>query len=621
MAYVNLKHMPKPATEYVVNFRELNGGLNLSELEHRLTSKESPAMRNLIWREGVLCSRDGQEWVTDVATLGVGYTMYERLFHDRLFAHIGTKIYSLKPSANSPAFAEVYSGVPAVRGTFFHYYDCLYYKTSGAYIRIAYNAQGDSFTAATVVGYTPVTVINAAPSTGSGDLYQPENRIQSKKTVKYNAVSGVTEYHLPVAAVDAVGPVVVDGVTLTVGADYSVDLTNGVVTFVTAPPVTTPATNNTVEITYSKENAAAYNSVMDCPYASTYGGAGDLCVVMGGCPAQPNAFFWNGNNVAMDATYFPISQYQLAGDTDDPIMGFGKQQSFLVVFKKHSIGRAKMDTTEVDGRLTVDMPYVAINDKIGCDLPWSIQLIDNNLVWCNTDQGVHVLKDSSYAYENNIESFSKKINQSAASSLSFLRDVRAGSVVCSFDDEKHYWVCTKDRAWVWDYENSTYREPSWYFFTNVSPVAFASEAGQVWHLNAKGQLTKLTRFFRDYDAPIDKSFRFAVQYFGGHDRLKNVNSVIITLRPDTGSLCALTYITDYETRKDRTDLDHLVWLLVPRDLRFRRLSGVGFGAVFRRRPMCRRVRYFTMQLDNSVLDQDLAIVSAQVFYTYQGRLR
>lgn len=613
--------MPDPKTEYIVNFFELNGGLNISELEHQLKNKESPDMQNLIWRDGVLCSRDGQEWVTDVATLGVGYAMYDRLFHGHIFAHIGTKIYKLCTSANSPVFAEVCADVPAKRGTFFHYNDKLYYKTVGAYFCITYNAIADTFSGAAVAGYVPVIQINSDPETAAGDLYQLENRIQSQKTVKYNTKSGVTDYYLPVQGIDSVVSVVVDGVTLTEDTDYTVDKTDGIVSFTTAPPVTTPATNNTVVITYSKANTAAYNSVMNCPYAITYGGTGDLCVVVGGCDAQPNAIFWSGSNIAMDATYFPVDYYQLCGDTDDMVTGFGKQQSFLVVFKEHSIGRVKQNLTEVDDRVVIDMPYAAINDKTGCDLPWSIQLIDNNLVWCNTDQGVHVLKDSSYAYENNIECVSLKVNDSAFSKYALLRDVRAGGVVCSTDDNKHYWLCANGHVWLWDYENTGYKDPSWYYYTNISSVAFATELDDIWHLDAKGRLTKFTKFFRDYDKAIDKRYRFAAQYFGGYDRLKNVNSIILALRPDTSAVVKLTYITDYEVRADLTDLSHVVWSLVPRDLSFRSLAGTGFGAVFRRRPMCRRVRHFTMQLENNIVGQDLSIVSAQVFYNYQGRLR
>ena len=100
-----------------------------------------------------------------------------------------------------------------------------------------------------------------------------------------------------------------------------------------------------------------------------------------------------------------------------------------------------------------------------------------------------------------------------------------------------------------------------------------------------------------------------------------MNSVLISVRSDTNSVTDLTYITDYETRKDLTPLGALAFLLVPRNLAYRSLKGRGFASVFRRRPMCRRVRHFTMELSNNEIGQDLSIVSAQILYNYQGRFR
>ena len=619
MAYVNLAHMPNAKTEYVENFVNLNGGLNIRELEYRLKNDESPAMKNLMWREGVLCCRDGQEWVTDAEELGAGKNMFDQPFNGYLVAHIGDKLYSWKVGGEDTTWTALTSlPTDSKRGAFFRYYGKLYYKGPGYYIAITYNS-GTGLSGANVEGYTPIIQINTDPDSGAGDLYQPENRMQAKKTVWFNAKSGVTVYHLPVQNITSVVKVTVDGVEKTVVADYTIDLVAGTVTFTTAPPVTDPPTNNTVVITYSKTNTGAYNSIMDCPYAATYGGTGDLCVVFGGCPAQPNAIFWNGNNIAMDATYFPIDQYQFCGDADDMITGFGKQQSYLVVFKERSVGRVKQDTQTVDGRLTIDMPYVAVNDKIGCDCPYSIQLIDNNLVWCNLEQGVHILKDTSWAYENNIECVSKKVNGGPTKDA-LLAEVR-NTVPVSLDDRRRYWLCCGGDVWLWDYEDTDYKDPSWYFLTNINAVAFASEDDETWHLNEAGRLTHFVRNYMDYGGPIEKLYRFATQYFGGYDRLKNVNSVIISMRPEADCTAQLKYITDYEERADMTSLSLLAWRLVPRDLRYRMLAGVGFGATFRRKPMCRRVRYFTMQLEDNVTAHELSIVSAQIFYNYQGRLR
>lgn len=604
--------------ENVISFPTLAGGLNLWELDYRLDANESPEMQNLIWRDGALNCRDGQVWFSSECSPGTGFAAYERLFHGRIVAHIGTGLYAFDTADAQSEAVLLCSGVPENRGSFFLYGEELFYKNNGAYLRIT--VSGDTVSASAVTGYVPVTVINASPHDGSGDLYQPENRISAAKTVWYNAESGVTVYHLPVKDIDSVDKVELDGTVLTTG--YTADTAAGTVTFDTAPPVTDPPTNNTVKITYSKASTDAMNSIMTCRYAATYGGTGALCIVLGGCAAQPNAYFWNGNNVAMDPAYFPMSQYQLAGDANEGITGFGKQQSYLIVFKEGSVGRSSMSTEDVDGRTVIDLPYVPINSRIGCDLPWTIRLVENNLVWCNLEQGVHMLRDSSSAYENNVTCLSRKINGTAVRP-GLLEDVRAAGKdgVCSCDDGHRFWIAAGGHAWLWDYELSRESDPAWFFFTEIGAAAFIREYDDVFHLNAEGRISVFRRVFADYGGPIEKVYRFATQYFGGYDCLKNVNSVLIAMRSDTNAEVKLRYITDYENRAELCDMKAANWLLTPRNLAFRSLKGRGFAEVFRRRPMCRRVRHFTMRLENRETGQDLSVVSAQIFYNYQGRQR
>lgn len=643
--------MPSPKYERSMNYGNLAGGLNIWELDYRLRANESPDMKNLVWKDGCLNSRNGQVWVDDTDK-GVGYTAYETWFHGAIIFHAGVCLGYIRPEDEEPEPNVLYDGSPAdptdptspslnQRGTFFLYDTKLYYKAPGYYICIEYDPATDTFTADDVVGYVPITYINCSPSNGAGDAYQPENFISPECTLEYNAESGVTSYHLPVVA-DSVTKVMVDGVEVTADSSsppaagkYYYDSTNGIVVFGTAPPVTNPPTNNTVVITYSLENETAMNNIMDCPYAAVYGGTGSLCIVMAGSKTQPNAYFWNGNNVAMDATYWPMTQYQLAGDSSDPITGFGRQQSYLVIFKKRTVGRTMISTQYVaagditfgvedtSGRLTIDLPYIQINDKIGCDLPWSIQLIENNLVWCNTEQGVHYLKDSSSAYENNIVCLSKKVNGSQTRH-GLLDAMRAANpdMVCSCDDTRKYWVVADGQVWSWDYSLSDYKDPSWFYFTNIRAMAFIVKEEDVWHVDTKGRITHFERTFADYNSlPIDKAYQFATQYFGTYDNLKNVNSIIITMRSDTNGTSTLQYITDYERRYDLTPLKVRHWLLSPRNLTYRSLAGRGFAEVFRRRPMCRRVRHYTMRLENNSIGEDLSIVSAEVFFNLQGKDR
>ena len=772
MAYVNLSSMPSPKREYVVSFERLDGGLNLQELDYRIGNNETPEIKNLMWKDGVLGCRSGQVWVNDDSTEGdTFYAAYERLWNGKMIIHSGVKIYIVDPVENTRI--AIYTGGSDMehRGSFFSYNEKLYYKTRGYYVCITYDADTDEFSASDVSGYTPVTYINCSPINGSGTVYQPENRIGSNKTLWYNSaytltttiagdfsvsveesyfrmrintpgiyyfnydgtawtlngvqinpldfgilvggtpVSGniievnfafMDTYYLPIKGAD-VPEVKVEGVSkyperinttitpatftaelddevwrakvtesgtytfaydyptekwylngdevdiaeygLTTGepiygceveieytrGDYWYDQEDGKITFFVAPKVFYPEINNTVQITYTQPNDLAMSNIMDCDIATVYGGTGALCVVMAGCLDQPNAYFWNGQtSIAMDPTYFPMTQYQLAGNAVDRITAFSKQQGYLIVFKERSIGRTSLETQTVNERLTIDLAYTAINAKIGCDLPQTVQLIENNLTWCNTQNGVHFLANTSAAYENNVINLSHKINESSNSwSPGLLYDVRNNGeeTICSHDDEKRYWLIVNGHVWLWDYQISNYKNPSWFYFDNIYGRAFIQENTDLWHFDEKSRLTRFDPVYYDYDPSTDsngaihKVFRFATQYFGTYDNLKTVNSVIINTRSDTNSVINLRYLTDYESRDDLTPLMGVSWRLVPRNLEFRNLSGYGFAHVFRRKPHCRRIRYFTMRLENKTPTMDMSIVSAQIYYIFQGRQR
>lgn len=618
---INLSSYPNASKLYSANFPKLSGGLNLKELDYRLGPDESPELRNLWWQDGVLQCRDGQVRISGEGHVGTGYACTDNPFFGCAFFHIGDGIYYGRLDTAEMQLTKLIGGIPENRGTFFRYQDFLYYKNKGGFAKITYHVGSDSYSAADALddAYTPVVVINASPTNGSGARYQPENRASAKKTIWYNAAEGVTVYKLPVAVVDTVDSVVVDGVSL--GADaYTVDYVNGTVTFNTAPPVTTPATNNTVRITYSKANPDALSAIMDCEYAFVAGGDTNLCILLAGCDAQPNAVFWNSNdNISMNPTYWPMSYYNLVGDTEDPVTGFGKQYSTLVVFKTHSIGKLGFGIEKVDDRDSVSFTYSDINSRVGCDIPTSIQLIENNLVWANTYQGVHMLRSTSAAFENNVDCISDKIN---GDSKGLLSDLRSAVAIGSFDDDSRYWLSCNGVAYVWDYALSTYSDPSWFYFTNINGVAFfRDDTRRLYHLDGSGRVTRFERVFSDYGEGIEKMYRFPTQHFGSYERLKDIPQLLISVRSDTDTDIAVKYDTDYETRYDHTPIRTYSWRLAPRNLAHRCLDVPKYAYVAKRKPGCRHVRHFALTLSNDAAGEDLSVVSMQIFYRFQGRER
>lgn len=688
--------IPDPPPEKTAVFRDLSGGLNLWELDYRMDADQSPDMKNLWWRDGVLGCRDGQTYLSD-RELGKGLRCYERLFWGHLVAHIGDGLYAGIPSRRME-LTKLYAGLPEVGGCFLRYQDALLYKTAGAFVRLRWD--GAALTAEDVTPYVPVTVINCAPD-GAGELYQPENRLTGTRTVWYTAARetrgvrftgngnarefryetedgepvasveqvyvgtslvdptgytlsadcrtvtlltapsqgesvsviytvGIRKYRLPVFPVDAVEEVLVDDAAVT---DYTVDIQSGTVTFQTAPPVHEPAVGNTVKITFTKENPDARKSVMDCRYGISYGGTGGAVLILAGSEAQPNAYFWNGSHIAMDPGYFPMSYYNLAGDNLEPVTGFGQQAGYLMIFQSRSVGRCQLGSQMIDDRAYLTLDYTPVNGVLGCDLPETIRLVENNLVWCSTYAGVCRLEDTTAALENQVVCLSRKIN-GCDGRPGLLHAVGSSETVCALEDGERYWVCTGDEAFLWDHAISAASRPSWFRFTGIPAVSFArgdssplelggdlpfTGARRVYHLDGAGRLSCFTRSFRDYGGGIGKVFQFAAQSFGTDDRRKNVTRLVISTRSDTDTEIRLSYTTDLERRVELTPIRSRSWRLSPRDLAFRHLAVRRFAHVAVRRPKCLGVRHFSLRLENDEPGCDMSVVSAEVTARMMGR--
>lgn len=614
--YVDVPSAPK---EHVLDLSRLDGGLNTWELDYRIKANQSPDMENLYWEDGALRTRRGQSYFYEDAELGTFFSFYDREFLvGKAICHMGEGIYCFDVVTGE--YTTLFTGLKQQAGTFFVFGSDLYYLNGADYIKIT-----SSLEASRVVPYIPVVAINREPNGSGGDLYQPENRLAPGKEIHFNADGTSKDYYLPYKGLDETPvKVVVDGIEKVEGTDFTVNRELGIVTFTTAPAKKDPVVLNGVKITCYKSDEDTQNSILSCQRAIVYGGATELCVIVGGPAKQPNAYFWSGvNGKVADPTYFPFDYYNLAGTADEYITGFGKQQNMLVIFKERSIGKAFFQTETIDGLDYLSLPYNSVNSKIGCNLPGTIQLIDNNLVFANTFGGVFMLADTSSAGENNVVRLSRNINgtDSRPGLLNDLRKVSA-SAVCSFDDDNRYWIVANGHAYVWDYQLSPYggyeENLSWFYFTNMNMRGWFRTYEQTLFGLPEGTIGMWDSVLTDFGEPIVKKFTFATQFFETYEVLKDVLKVILVVRSDTGTAVDITYVTDYETRKDKTPIIAFNWEFVPRDLTMRFLGFQKFAVASVRRPGCFHVRHFGMVLENSEPYRDLSLVGAQVVYRYSG---
>ncbi|MBR4545700.1 MAG: hypothetical protein IKO14_07005 [Oscillibacter sp.] len=549
----------------------------------------------------------------------------------------------------------------------------------------AHGSLESPFTLADVAeaAYIPTVFVNADPATGRGDAYQPENRLSPLKRVRYTPSNvaenvirigdgqtnvfgvGVTEsgnlrgvsavyvnttrtapalyavdirtgtvtfhnappldavitfaldigqreYYLPAERVEAVTLVTVDGLTMAESRDYTADTAAGVVVFAQAPPSAA-----CVEITYRKPDAPALAEIMNCPYAAACGTGEKMCVVAGGA----DAVHWSGvTESGADASYWPADAVNVIGGD---ITGFGGQYGDILVFQSRRIGKLSLSGKSVNGYHRVSIAYSGVNDKIGCDLPRSVRLIGNNLTFANTSGGVYQVLSSSAARENNVRCLSGKVNGSdTRPGLLYDMRVAGNGAVCSLDDGKRYWLAVNGHVWLWDYSLSTDKNPVWFHFTGMDARALSMRDGVPCLVNADAQTVRLGATFDDFGGAIRKAYQFPARHFGSYDRLKDVDTVLLSFRADTPSDVTVIYETDYETRADLVSL-HVAGYdrLTDRNLETRDLSVPRHAAVFRRKPKCKHVRHFSLRLENDTAGQNLAPYSVELQVRYEGRDR
>ena len=381
---------------------------------------------------------------------------------------------------------------------------------------------------------------------------------------------------------------------------------------------------NKIKVVYRLKNADAKKAIDDCYVACTYGSTGieQNCVVFAGSEKQPNAFFWSGNDAnGANPAYFPMEQYNLVGEYDDPVVAFGRQQNKLVIFQQRRISSAEYAFSVVDGRMRVSLNTKTINDKVGCIAPRSVQCIENNLVWLS-EQGVMYLKDSNYAYETLVVCISGNVN-------SLVRDLRPmrkrKNQVSSFDDGERYWLFLWDgSAVVWDYSIRGYtadtEKLAWFPMNGCYGIAWAiSDDGEVYGLrpynygghDSEKYLFRFSDALTDAGNVIHKSVTLKTQVFGTYAYLKNVDKLTVSMPTDQLSSAEISYLTDYGERADLTPIDN----------RFEVSAGTeGFPSAVRvRRPKCKHIHQFAVRFNNDT-ENDMALSSIQIFYTYRGTL-
>lgn len=585
----------------------INGGVVYTNLPQKMLDNQSDEMLNEYFKERMLTKRPGQAYLTASIGSFPVLSMYEKKYKGFLIFSAGTKFN--KCDISTGVVTEIYSGLTANKGVFFVFKnaagaDILYYKNGAQYV------QYDGTTVTSVVGYIP-TVITGRGPTGGGTPFEKYNRIQAGFRNSFSADGIAVAYLLTLTNLDVTTVTcTLNGVAKVEGVDFTVNRLTGVVTFNVFPAA---GTDNLI-ITAYKTDTAALNSILTTKYATTFGGDNDTRVFTAG---DSTTYYYSG---LLDPTYWPDDQFNNAGVDNSVITGFGKQYNVLVVFKERSMYAVEYDYNAGAPRF----PLALLNDTNGCDMPYTIQLIKDNLVWCNTYNGVMILNSTDIKDEKNVSPLSENIN--GINRVPGLLQETNLTKATSVDFDGHYWLCVNEKVWAWNYEVSPYvntgnvyedqRRLAWYPFDNINANCWFFFDNVLYYGDRTiSRIVKMIQTeYNDFGTAINAYWSTKLNDFGLFDWTKTILQIRFSTKTDVPTNVTTEYISDGGNRTDpKVDIVQSgSWATSTWATWTWRV--IRFARTITKYPGVKSTVYFKVKFSNNVVDNNLSIIDLSILW-------
>lgn len=557
------------------------GGINLRDLEYEQDINQSPNVLNMMYRNGAFGKRYGQKEYHDF-----GATIYSLGYYNGdIITHAGDKIYKGE--------TKIAEGMPLKKGLFINFNGMLFFLCEKFY---QYDGEWKE-----VDPYIPTILINRKPDGSYSDINEELNLIGSGFQNHFHGDGSSTVYKLSEKNLDNRNiKVLVDEIEVT---NFSVDYTKGEVKFTSAPA---KGTNN-VKITAYKTVLEDIEKIMKCTLYTTYGGNNNSRLFLAG--DGNSCFYYSG---VSDPTYFPAQSYKRIGNDDDDIQGFGEQYDVLMVFKSNEIYGLEYYTDKNGiGRFS----SYRVNSKIGCDVPNSIQLINNQLTWLSTKHGVCTLVSTAIEDERNVRVISRNIDGGYRVAGLLHEDNLKNAISIDYDGK--YFLVVNGRAYVWDYLMSPYantgkldadaKRLSWFLFDNFNVDMFIEKKLDLLY-SSGSKLVILTNEYNDFGKPIHSKYQtpfmqFEVNY------LKTIKNMYVQCRADTASVINITYFTEETPNGEKEPEPIIINARLWGNFLWSAFgwSVVNFANVFRRKCSLKKIQMASVLFDNNEVDRDMSI--------------
>ena len=403
----------------------------------------------------------------------------------------------------------------------------------------------DGTTLTEVEGYTPLVFINTPPA-GGGLIYDEINMLSPKKHQTFNGDGTSTTYQLAQIGITSVDKVYVGGVQKTVTTDYTVNLTNGTVTFTTAPA----QGMDNVDIYWSK-NDGDRGIIEGMKFGTVFGGDVDTRVFLYGNPTCQNRTYFSGieDVKGPSVEYFPATAHVDVGPSNFALTDLTRQYDRLLATTNRpeayylTISTETLNVTLTDNS-TVQryVPAVSIyplNEIHGNMAPGQGQLIDNYPVTIDKT-GLTLWKATNVRDEKNMEDISQRIK-------SDLNEMNMRAITTmDFQSENQLWFGYDNRIYIYNYYNKTFSRLK----ITDSFTSYSNLGNFVYMGLEDGRIVKWGEEFATFDGDtIAAHWEMNFSDFGAAYLRKTMTRLWVLMQPQAKSSAEVSYITN---RKEST---------------------------------------------------------------------
>lgn len=451
---------------------------------------------------------------------GLFYAVFES-GAGKYIVHGGTKLYTFTDTG----FLQVYDGMNNARSTAFSHGGKLYILDGANYLVAEETGDTIGISHVRERAFVPTTVIGA-PAAGGGTPFEAVNMLTGKRINSMIGDGTSTVFKLDSENIDSVESVKIDGVLKAETTDYTVNLSDGTVTFTQAPAESAAGGGvDNVVIAFTKNVPGYISRIEKCTIAASYGYNNDNRFFLSGNPEYQN---WDWQSGLDDPTYFPDTGYTKVGADTSAIMGYIKQYDTLTVIKNSNEQDAELflRTAEITDGGAVLFPIKQGAKGVGAVSKHAFANLRDDPIFL-AREGVFAITSTSLGQERALQDRSFYVNAKLTQEPNLETAV---SVVWN----GYYILCVNGHCYVADSRQRTGASQTeqysyeWYYWTNIPARIFLEHSGALYFGTADGRICKFNTDvsgmarFSDDDEPIVARWSTKADTFGIFTRRKTL---------------------------------------------------------------------------------------------------